>query len=100
MGDQNSASLSRHRRRRSAFGRSDAHGRQQCLAFFGRLYWNGVLIDGLLFHLEQTRSGLVNVSVVRIISGGLGKLVGPSVDDGMAIDVVDAGDDALLEFVL
>ena len=33
-------------------------------------------------------------------SGGLGKLVGPSVDDGMAIDVVDAGDDALLEFVL
>jgi hypothetical protein len=38
--------------------------------------------------------------VVRIISGGLGKLVGASVDDGMAIDVVDAGDDALLEFVL
>jgi len=38
--------------------------------------------------------------VVRIISGGLGKLVGPSVDDGMAIDVVDAGHDALLEFVL
>ena len=37
---------------------------------------------------------------LRIISGGLGKLVGPSVDDGMAIDVVDAGDDALLEFVL
>jgi hypothetical protein len=37
--------------------------------------------------------------VVRIISGGLGKLVGPSVDDGMAIDVVDAGHDALLEFV-
>ena len=33
-------------------------------------------------------------------SGGLGKLVGPSVDDGMAIDVVDAGHDALLEFVL
>ena len=25
---------------------------------------------------------------------------GPSVDDGMAIDVVDAGHDALLEFVL
>ena len=36
----------------------------------------------------------------KIISGGLGKLVGPSVDDGMAIDVVDAGHDALLEFVL
>ena len=36
----------------------------------------------------------------EIISGGLGKLVGPSVDDGMAIDVVDAGHDALLEFVL
>ena len=28
------------------------------------------------------------------------KLVRPSVDDGMAIDVVDAGHDALLEFVL
>ena len=38
--------------------------------------------------------------MVRIISGGLGKLVGPSVDDGMAIDVVDAGHDALLEFPL
>ena len=38
--------------------------------------------------------------MVQIISGGLGKLVGPSVDDGMAIDVVDAGHDALLEFVL
>ena len=36
----------------------------------------------------------------EFISGGLGKLVGPSVDDGMAIDVVDAGHDALLEFVL
>ena len=34
------------------------------------------------------------------VIGGLGKLVGPSVDDGMAIDVVDAGHDAVLEFVL
>ena len=37
---------------------------------------------------------------VLYISGGLGELVGPSVDDGMAIDVVDTGHDALLEFVL
>jgi hypothetical protein len=37
--------------------------------------------------------------MVRIISGGLGALVGPSVDDWMMIDVVDAGHDALLEFV-
>ena len=29
-----------------------------------------------------------------------GQALGPSVDDGMAIDVVDAGHDALLEFVL
>ena len=35
----------------------------------------------------------------RIISGSLGELVGPSMDDGMAIDVVDAGHDALFEFV-
>ena len=32
--------------------------------------------------------------------GNLGELMGPSVDDWMAIDVVDAGHDALLEFVL
>ena len=38
--------------------------------------------------------------MVQIISGSLGKLVGPSVDDGMAIDLVEAGHDALLEFVL
>jgi hypothetical protein len=38
--------------------------------------------------------------MVRIISGSLGELVGPGVDDGMAINVVDAGHDALLEFVL
>ena len=38
--------------------------------------------------------------MVRIISGGLGELVGPSVDDRMAIDVVDTGHDALLELVL
>ena len=29
----------------------------------------------------------------------LGELIGPGVDDWMAIDVVDAGHDALLEFV-
>ena len=37
--------------------------------------------------------------MVRIISGGVGQFVGPSMDDGMAIDVVDAGHDALLELV-
>jgi hypothetical protein len=36
----------------------------------------------------------------RIISGCLGELVGPSVDDGVAIDIVDTGHDALLELVL
>jgi hypothetical protein len=38
--------------------------------------------------------------VVRIISGGLGKLVGPGVDDGVTIDVLDTGHDALFEFLL
>ena len=38
--------------------------------------------------------------MVRIISGSLDKLVGPGVDDWMAIDVVDAGHNAFLEFVL
>ena len=37
--------------------------------------------------------------MVRIISGSLGEFVGPGVDDGMAIDVVKAGHDALLELV-
>src|SRR3979411_3404460 len=36
----------------------------------------------------------------RIISGGRGELVGPCMDDGMAIDVVDAGHDAFFELVL
>jgi hypothetical protein len=34
------------------------------------------------------------------MSGGLGELVGPCMDDGMAIDVVDAGHDAFFELVL
>jgi len=34
--------------------------------------------------------------MIRIISGGLGEFVGPDVDDGIAIVVVDAGHDALL----
>jgi hypothetical protein len=38
--------------------------------------------------------------MVRIISGWLGELIGPGVDDGMAIDVVDAGHDPFLKFVL
>ena len=33
------------------------------------------------------------------ISGNRGELIGPGVDDWMAIDVVDAGHDAFLEFV-
>src|SRR5579862_6366549 len=37
--------------------------------------------------------------MVRIISGSLGEFIGPGVDDRMAIDVIDTGDDALLEFV-
>ncbi|MCK1290331.1 hypothetical protein [Bradyrhizobium sp. 30] len=35
-----------------------------------------------------------------LISGGVGEFVGPGMDDGMAIDVVDSGHDALLEFIL
>jgi hypothetical protein len=38
--------------------------------------------------------------MVRIISGSLGEFIGPSVDDWVAIDVIDAGHNALLEFVL
>src|SRR5258708_10943752 len=38
--------------------------------------------------------------MLRIISGILGELVGPCVDEGMAIDVVDAGHDAFFELVL
>src|SRR5438552_1915473 len=38
--------------------------------------------------------------MVRIILGSLGEFIGPSVDDWVAIDVIDAGDDALLEFML
>ena len=41
----------------------------------------------------------VSVSMVGIISGNLGELIGPGVDDWMAIDVVDASHDAFLEFV-
>jgi hypothetical protein len=42
---------------------------------------------------------LGRVFVVRIISGRLRELVGPCVDDGMTIDVLDAGRDALLELL-
>jgi hypothetical protein len=38
--------------------------------------------------------------MVRIISGSLGELIGPSVDDWMAVDVGDAGHNAFLESVL
>ena len=55
-------------------------------------------LPGPVFHrLDCTSFGW---RLLRIISGSLGELVGPGVDDGMAINVVDAGHDALLEFVL
>jgi len=38
--------------------------------------------------------------MVRIISGSLGELIGPGVNDWMAVDVGDAGHNAFLEFVL
>src|SRR5206468_1377013 len=41
-----------------------------------------------------------SVSMIRIISGGLSEPVGPSVDNGIPIDVLDTSHDALLEFVL
>lgn len=41
----------------------------------------------------------VSIFVVRIISGGLGELVGPRVDDWMPINVVNPGHDALPELV-
>ena len=37
--------------------------------------------------------------LVRIISGSLGEFVGPSVDDRMAINIVDTSHDALLKLV-
>ena len=43
--------------------------------------------------------GLGQRFLVRIISGGLCEPIGPSVDDGAAVDVLDAGHDAFLEFV-
>src|ERR1700731_3701856 len=41
----------------------------------------------------------VSVSLIRIISGGLGELVGPCVDDRVAINVLDTSRDALLELL-
>ena len=38
--------------------------------------------------------------MVRIILGRLGEFVRPSVDDGVAIDVLDAEHDAFLELLL
>src|ERR1700716_210285 len=49
---------------------------------------------------KPSRCALGSVFVDRIISGGLGELVGPGVVDRMAIDVLDTGHDALLELVL
>src|SRR5258706_3700832 len=36
---------------------------------------------------------------VRIISGGLIELIGPSVDDGMAVEFIHGSHDAVLEFL-
>jgi hypothetical protein len=38
--------------------------------------------------------------MVRTISGSIGELIGPDVDDRIAIDVVDAGHNTFLKFVL
>ena len=38
------------------------------LSVFRPTLWNGVLIDGLLFHLEQTRSALVMCANSRLAS--------------------------------
>ena len=40
-----------------------------------------------------------SVSEVRIISGGLIELVGPSVDEGALVEVVNGSHDAVLEFL-
>ncbi len=42
----------------------------------------------------------VSVSLVRIILGSLDEFVRPGVDDGVAIDVLDAEHDAFLELLL
>jgi hypothetical protein len=39
------------------------------------------------------------VRIISVISGGLGELVGPSVDNRMSVDIADAGHDALLEIL-
>src|SRR5271165_616048 len=39
------------------------------------------------------------VSKVRIISSGLVEFIGPSMDDGLSVEVVDCGHDALLELL-
>jgi hypothetical protein len=45
------------------------------------------------------RCNYVSVSMVRIISvilGGLGELVGPSVDNRMSVDIADTGPQATM----
>jgi hypothetical protein len=41
----------------------------------------------------------VRVSLVRIISGGLVELVGPGMNDGIVVEVVYGGYEALFEFL-
>src|ERR1700731_2736320 len=41
----------------------------------------------------------VSVSLIRIISGGLGELVGPCVDDRVAINILDTSRDARPELL-
>jgi hypothetical protein len=57
---------------------------------------------GLKLEPAQFRQPEIQFSVfmVPIISSRAGKLVGPCVDDGVTIDVLDTGRDALFEFLL
>jgi hypothetical protein len=48
---------------------------------------------------EGALNNYTSVSMVRIISGGLGEFVGPGVDNRVSIDVLDPTHDAFFEFV-
>ena len=52
-----------------------------------------------LFNGANRPASLGQRLLVRIISGSLGEFVGPSVDDRMAINIVDTSHDALLKLV-
>ena len=98
----------------SGVSASDADAQQRYGIFLERLRQLG-WIAGRNLHVDTRWSGgnaddarksaaeldqQISVSLVRIISGALGKSVGPCVDDRVAIDVVDTSHDAFLELVL